>query len=55
MRDNFSTGAAGIREIKNLLNRVKNIMIKMFLIFLIKEDIIKKESILNALTEVIYI
>jgi phospholipase D1/2 len=44
----------GIREIKDLLSRVKDIMIKIPLIFLIKKDIIKEGLILNALTEVIY-
>jgi phospholipase D1/2 len=55
MRDDFSLRAADVREIKDLLSRVKNTLIEMFLIFLIKKDIIKKGSILNALTEIIYI
>jgi phospholipase D1/2 len=54
VRDDFSIGAVGIREIKDLLSRVKGTVVEMPLIFLIKEDIAKEGSILNALTEVVY-
>jgi phospholipase D1/2 len=54
MRDDFSTGAAGVREVKDLLSRVIGTLVEMPLIFLIKEDIAKEGLILNALTEVVY-
>jgi phospholipase D1/2 len=54
VRDDFSTGAAGVREVKDLLSRVKGTVVEMPLMFLIEEDIAKEGPTLNALTEVVY-
>jgi phospholipase D1/2 len=54
VRDDFSPGAAGVREVKDLLSRVKGTLVEMPLMFLIEEDIAKEGATLNALTEVVY-
>lgn len=52
--ENFSPGARGAREVKELLARVKGTLVEMPLLFLIKEDIAKEGVGLNALTEEVY-
>lgn len=54
VRDGFSPGAAGVREVKDLLSRVKGTLVEMPLMFLIEEDIAKEGAQLNAMTEEIY-
>jgi phospholipase D1/2 len=54
VRDDFSPGAAGVREVKELLSRVKGTLVEMPLMFLIEEDIAKEGPSLNALTEEVY-
>lgn len=54
IRDDFSPGAAGVREVKELLSGVKGTLVEMPLMFLIEEDIAKEGASLNALTEELY-
>jgi phospholipase D1/2 len=54
VRDEFSPGAAGVREVKEWLSRVKGTLVEMPLLFLIEEDIAKEGASLNALTEEVY-
>lgn len=52
--ENFSPGAQGAGEVKELLSRVKGTLVEMPLLFLIKEDIAKEGVGLNAFTEEVY-
>jgi phospholipase D1/2 len=54
IRDDFSPGPAGIKEVKDLLSRVKGTLVEMPLMFLIEEDIAKEGATLNAMTEEVY-
>lgn len=54
VRDDFSPGAAGVKEVKDLLSRVKGTLVEMPLTFLIEEDIAKEGTTLNAMTEEVY-
>jgi len=54
IRDEFSPGTAGVREVKDWLSRVKGTLVEMPLSFLIEEDIAKEGASLNALTEEVY-
>lgn len=52
--EKFSPGAAGVREVKDLLSTIRGTLVEMPLLFLIKEDIAKEGVGLNAFTEVVY-
>lgn len=52
--EDFSPGAQGVREVKDLLSTIKGTLVEMPLLFLIKEDIAKEGVSLNPLTEEIY-
>ena len=54
VRENFSEGEQGIREVKDILSTIKGTLVEMPLLFLDKEDIAKEGFSLNALTEEIY-
>ena len=54
VRDDFPPGPEGIRQVKELLCRVKGTLVEMPLMFLIEEDIAKEGLTLNALTEEVY-
>lgn len=54
VRDEFSPGPEGVREVKELLSKVKGTLVEMPLMFLIEEDIAKTGLTLNSLTEEIY-
>ena len=54
VRDDFSAGAAGVKEVKELLSRVKGTVVEMPLMFLIEEDMAEEGASLNALTEELY-
>ena len=54
VQDEFSTGPEGIREVKELLSRVRGTLVEMPLMFLIEEDIAQEGATLNALTEEVY-
>jgi phospholipase D1/2 len=54
VRDEFGPGAAGVKEVKEWLSRVKGTLVEMPLQFLIDEDIAKEGASLNALTEEVY-
>ena len=54
VEDNFSPGAQGVREVKDLLSSVRGTLVEMPLLFLIEEDIAKEGVSLNAWTEEIY-
>lgn len=54
IRDDFSPGSEGVREVKELLSRVKGTLVEMPLMFLIDEDIAQEGASLNALTEELY-
>ena len=54
VRDDFKPGAEGMKEVKELLSRVKGTLVEMPLMFLMDEDIAKEGVTLNALTEEIY-
>lgn len=54
VRDNFSAGPDGARQVKDLLAQVKGTLVEMPLMFLIEEDIAKEGLTLNSLTEEIY-
>ncbi|KAI9851467.1 MAG: hypothetical protein M1830_006895, partial [Pleopsidium flavum] len=52
--DNFSPGAQGVGEVKDLLSTIRGTLVEMPLLFLIEEDIAKEGVSLNALTEEVY-
>ena len=52
--EEFSEGAEGVREVKNLLSTIKGTLVEMPLLFLIEEDIAKQGLSLNAFTEEVY-
>ncbi len=52
--ENFSPGARGVAEVKELLSTIKGTLVEMPLLFLIKEDIAKEGMGLNAFTEEVY-
>lgn len=54
VRDEFSSGEQGVREMKDLLSTIKGTLVEMPLLFLIKEDIAKEGVGLNAFTEEVY-
>lgn len=54
VREEFSPGEDGVREMKEVLSRVKGNLVEMPLLFLKEEDIAKEGLGLNALTEVVY-
>lgn len=54
VKDDFSPGPQGVKEVKDLLSRVRGTLVEMPLMFLIEEDIAKEGLSLNALTEEIY-
>ena len=54
VRDDFPPGAEGIKQVKDLLSRVKGTLVEMPLVFLVEENIAKEGIALNALTEEIY-
>ncbi|KAF2225685.1 hypothetical protein BDZ85DRAFT_69890 [Elsinoe ampelina] len=52
--EEFSAGAQGAREVKEVLARVRGTLVEMPLLFLDKEDIAKEGVALNAWTEEVY-
>jgi len=50
----FPEGPAGVKEVKELLSKVKGTLVEMPLMFLIEEDIAKEGVSLNSLTEELY-
>jgi phospholipase D1/2 len=54
VKDNFAPGPEGIKQVKELLSKVKGTLVEMPLMFLIEEDIAKTGLTLNSLTEPIY-
>lgn len=54
VKDEFSPGAAGVKEVKDCLSRVKGTLVEMPLMFLIEEDIALEGATLNSLTEEVY-
>lgn len=54
VKANFSEGAEGLKEVKEVLSRVRGTLVEMPLLFLKEEDIAKEGLSLNALTEVVY-
>ena len=54
VREEFSEGPQGVKEMKDVLARVKGTLVEMPLLFLIKEDIAKEGFGLNAFTEEVY-
>lgn len=52
--EEFSAGEQGVREVKELLARVRGTLVEMPLLFLIKEDIAREGLGLNAFTETVY-
>lgn len=54
VRENFSPGSEGVKEIKKVLATIKGTLVEMPLMFLIEEDIAKQGLSLNAVTEPIY-
>ena len=54
VKDDFSPGEAGTKEVKDWLSRVKGTLVEMPLTFLIEEDIAKEGATLNGLTEELY-
>ncbi|KAF2005570.1 phospholipase D/nuclease, partial [Amniculicola lignicola CBS 123094] len=52
--ENFSQGDQGVREVKEVLSRVKGSLVEMPLLFLKDEDIAKEGVGLNAFTEELY-
>ena len=54
VRDEFSPGDQGLREVKDLLSTVKGTLVEMPLLFLIKEDIAQEGLSLNAFTKEVY-
>jgi phospholipase D1/2 len=54
VKPNFSPGAAGAREVKEILSTVRGNLVEMPLDFLKEEDIAREGLELNALTETLY-
>ena len=54
IRENFESGDAGLKQVKDLLSQVKGTLVEMPLKFLDKENIAKTGVSLNALTEPVY-
>ena len=54
VRDDFPPGPEGIKQVKDLLSRVKGTLVEMPLVFLVDEDIAQEGLSLNALTEQVY-
>ncbi|RMZ36887.1 hypothetical protein AFCA_008092 [Aspergillus flavus] len=54
VRDDFPGGPEGVRQVKELLSKVKGTLVKMPLMFLIEEDVAKSGLALNDITEPIY-
>lgn len=54
VREEFSTGEQGVKEVKEILSRIKGNLVEMPLLFLKDEDIAKEGLGLNALTEEVY-
>ena len=54
VREDFSPGEQGLKEVKDLLSRVRGTLVEMPLDFLTEEDIAKEGVTLNAFTEEIY-
>ncbi|KAA6410628.1 MAG: phospholipase D nuclease [Lasallia pustulata] len=52
--ENFSPGAQGAVEVKELLSTIRGTIVEMPLLFLIEEDIAKEGVTLNAFTEEVY-
>jgi phospholipase D1/2 len=52
--ENFSQGEQGVREVKEVLSKIKGTLVEMPLLFLKEEDIAKEGVGLNAFTEEIY-
>ncbi|KAF8535067.1 hypothetical protein BDD12DRAFT_754061, partial [Trichophaea hybrida] len=54
VRSEFSPGAQGAREVKEILSAVRGMLVEMPLDFLKEEDVAKEGLGLNALTETLY-
>lgn len=54
VKEEFSPGEQGLREVKDLLSTLKGTLVEMPLLFLIKEDIAKQGVSLNPFTEELY-
>ncbi|GMF77534.1 unnamed protein product [Aspergillus oryzae] len=54
VRDDFPGGPEGVRQVKELLSKVKGTLVEMPLMFLIEEDVAKSGLALNDITEPIY-
>ncbi|ORY13180.1 hypothetical protein BCR34DRAFT_275760 [Clohesyomyces aquaticus] len=54
VRENFSQGEQGVREVKEVLSTIKGTLVEMPLLFLKDEDIAKEGMGLNAFTEELY-
>ncbi|KAK3061998.1 hypothetical protein LTS18_004090, partial [Coniosporium uncinatum] len=52
--EEFSPGAQGAREVKEVLSRIRGTLVEMPLLFLKEEDIAKEGLGLNAFTEEVY-
>lgn len=54
VREDFTPGPEGIRQVKELLSQVKGTLVEMPLMFLNEENIAKEGLTLNDLTEALY-
>ncbi|KAE8366512.1 hypothetical protein BDV27DRAFT_91053 [Aspergillus caelatus] len=54
VRDDFPGGPEGVRQVKELLSKVKGTLVEMPLMFLIEEDVAKSGLALNDITEPLY-
>ncbi|KAG2416674.1 hypothetical protein HFD88_007890 [Aspergillus terreus] len=54
VRDDFPPGVEGVKEVKELLSKVKGTLVEMPLMFLIEEDVAEEGVMLNDLTMPIY-
>lgn len=54
VRDDFAPGVEGVKEVKELLSKVKGTLVEMPLMFLIEEDVAEEGVMLNDLTMPIY-
>ncbi|KAI7638751.1 hypothetical protein KC319_g14719, partial [Hortaea werneckii] len=52
--EQFPPGEEGVREVKEILSRVRGTLVEMPLLFLKEEDIAQEGLGLNAWTEVVY-
>ena len=52
--DNFSPGANGVREVKDMLSTIKGTLVEMPLLFLIKASLAEEGLTLNTFTEDVY-